>query len=235
MTLTNSQIDKIGRKLRKGEINEECLLKLDEFRGLHRDAYRHVEDVLVNKLHLTITGRPFKSTVAITEKLRRETIRLNQIQDIAGCRVLVPALAHQDSLVESLQVLFASVEVDDKRKVNHGGYRAVHLIVTKNDRPVEVQVRTHLQHAWADLSEKVADEFGHSIKYGTGDEEAIRFLNKLSLATEELEYIRHKQHSLRQARAASGKNKDLVRNLKAANEQERDCLKRVRAIFDGKY
>jgi putative GTP pyrophosphokinase len=37
-------------------------------------------------------------------------------------------------------------------------------------------VRTLLQHQWAELSEKLSDVIGASIKYGEGDEEALGLL-----------------------------------------------------------
>jgi len=234
MNLSNSQIDKIGHRLRSGDIDADCLRKLEVFRGLYADAYKYVEDLLENKIGVPITGRPSKSTVAIVEKLKRETIRLNQIQDIAGCRVLVNGLAEQDRLTESLLVLFPNVEVDDKRRVPTNGYRSVHVIVWKDGRPVEIQVRTRLQHAWAEISEKIADEHGHEIKYGKGDERARSFLDKLSAATEELEQIRHRHRVLLSKKRMQGKNQSIVREIKAINVEERACIKRIREIFVGK-
>ena len=234
LALSNSQIDKIGARLRTDDIDADCLRKLEDFRSMYVSAYRHVEDMLENKIGLPITGRPSKSTVAIVEKLKRETIRLNQIQDIAGCRVLVNELAEQDDLVESLLVLFAEVEVDDKRREPTNGYRAVHVIVWKDGRPVEIQVRTRLQHAWAELSEKIADEHGHEIKYGKGDDRARVFLMRLSAATEELEKLRHRHRVLLTAKRMQGKSRPLAREIKAINVEERACIKRIRQIFSGK-
>jgi len=48
------------------------------------------------------------------------------------------------------------------------GYRAVHLIVTTQGASVEIQVRTSLQHLWAELSERLADVIDSRIKYGRG-------------------------------------------------------------------
>lgn len=234
MNLSNSQIDKIGDRLRSNDIDADCLRKLEVFRELYIGAYKYVEDMLENKLGVPITGRPSKSTVAIVEKLKRETIRLNQIQDIAGCRALVNGLTEQDGLVESLLVLFPEVDVDDKRRAPTNGYRAVHVIVWKNGRPVEIQVRTRLQHAWAEISEKIADAHGHDIKYGKGDEEARSFLDKLSVATEELEQVRHRHRVLLFRKRTQGKSHVLVREIKAINVEERACLKRIRRLFSGK-
>src|SRR5690606_11054829 len=116
--LSNSQIDKIGEKLRAGRIDAQCLRDLEVFRSLYAPAYQYIENTLVNHMGLSITGRPSKSTVSIVEKLKRETFRLNQIQDIAGCRVLVRGLAHQDQLIENMRVMLAdaNIEIDDKRR-----------------------------------------------------------------------------------------------------------------------
>jgi ppGpp synthetase/RelA/SpoT-type nucleotidyltranferase len=237
LTLSNSQIDRIGQKLRADEVDADCLRKLEEFRSLYAESYKYVENTLVNKMGLSITGRPSKSTVAIIEKLKRESIRLNQIQDVAGCRVLVPDLATQDHLVQNMLVFFseADLDIDDKRKQPTNGYRAIHVIAKKYGRPVEIQIRTRLQHIWAELSEKVADEFGHSIKYGVGDEDAIRFLQKLATATTQLETTRHLKMALSERKARFGKTKSLVQENKKLNEQERNQLKEIRSIFSGNY
>lgn len=58
--------------------------------------------------------------------------------------------------------------VNDRRVKPSHGYRAVHVIVTIDNRAVEVQVRTALQHAWAETCEKASDITGAGIKYGMG-------------------------------------------------------------------
>ena len=50
------------------------------------------------------------------------------------------------------------------------GYRAVHVIIRICGRPMEIQVRTRLQHMWSELSEKLADVFDPAVKYGGGPE-----------------------------------------------------------------
>jgi len=234
MTLSNSQIDKIGDRLRSNDVDADCLKKLEIFRSLYVEAYKYVEDMLANKVGCKLTGRPSKSTVAIIEKLKRETIRLNQIQDIAGCRVLVNGLAEQDHLVDVLLVLFPDVEVDDKRRNPTNGYRAVHVLAWKGGRPVEIQVRTRLQHAWAEISEKIADAHGHEIKYGQGDQDARAFLERLSSATEKLDGIRHRHRALLAKKRNEGSSQNLVRKIKAVNQEERACLKEIRSLFSGR-
>jgi ppGpp synthetase/RelA/SpoT-type nucleotidyltranferase len=52
----------------------------------------------------------------------------------------------------------------------------VHVIVRAEGKVVEIQVRTSLQHVWAELSEKLSDVVDPAIKYGGGDESFVKLL-----------------------------------------------------------
>ena len=232
--LSKTRIDRLGDKLRAKQLDATCITELDEFRGLFVPAYRFVEDVLANKMGLRVTGRPAKSTVAILEKLNRESVRLSQMQDVAGCRVLVSDLFEQNRVVQDIQIYIGNLVVDDKRNSPKNGYRAVHIISMEGGRPVEIQVRTRLQHAWAEISEKVADRFGHEIKYGKGDEGAILFLNRLSSVTSRLEDVEARRSLALEKRRAFGKNKETNDILKKINKEHRDLFRELNSVFAGR-
>jgi len=166
---SKTQIDLLGDRLRKGAVSDDDLTRLDSYRGSFAEAYGEVVAAVRASTHFEPTGRPAKSTSSIVEKLRRETIRLSQMQDIAGCRLVVEDILAQDQVVERLKGTFAKVVVVDRRKEPSYGYRAVHAIPTVRNRPVEIQVRTELQHLWAQLSERLSDTLDPTIKYGGGD------------------------------------------------------------------
>jgi ppGpp synthetase/RelA/SpoT-type nucleotidyltranferase len=46
------------------------------------------------------------------------------------------------------------------------GYRAVHIVVYPDGVPIEIQLRTPLQHGWAELSERLGDKWGRAFRYG---------------------------------------------------------------------
>ena len=63
----------------------------------------------------------------------------------------------------------------------------MHLIVKVNGFPLGIQVRSQLQHYWAQYSEMIADQRGQDLKYGGGDVEIRSFLEKLALEAAQLE------------------------------------------------
>lgn len=179
-TVSKTQIDGLGDRLRKREITESDLRMLDEFRHSFFEAYEFVITAIRNELALEPTGRPAKSTTSISEKLQRESIRLSQVQDIAGCRLIVPGILDQERVVGLLAGLFEDAAIIDRRANPSHGYRAVHVIVTRDEKLVEIQVRTSYQHVWAELSEKLADVFDPAIKYGGGRQSLRQLLAKWS-------------------------------------------------------
>ncbi len=177
---TKSQVDRLGDRLRKGDISEDDIRLLDDYRHSFTDAYEDVVWLIVHELKLEPTGRRAKTNASIIDKLRRESIRLSQMQDIAGCRIVVNDISAQDKVTARLTELFERTTVVDRRQHPSHGYRAVHVIVTNRDKLVEIQVRTVLQDRWAAFSERLSDEVDPSIKYGGGDEELISYLHEMS-------------------------------------------------------
>ena len=163
------------------------LRELDEYRRSYHPAYDAVVRKIEAELQLKPTGRPAKSTIALIEKLRRESIRLTQVQDIAGCRLTVEDAVEQDQIVNAVARVFEQVSIVDRRERPSYGYRAVHIIVNLDGKLIEVQVRTKLQHHWAELSEKFSDVIDPNIKYGGGPEKVRKLLRGCTEAIVELE------------------------------------------------
>jgi putative GTP pyrophosphokinase len=183
--MVRAELDRLGDRLRV-ELTAADLTLLDTYRRGFRESYEGVVGTIRDGLGLEVSGRPAKSTNAIVEKLRRSSMRLTQMQDIAGCRIVVSNVAEQDRLAGEIGRLFQSSVMDRRRKPSHG-YRAIHIVVRLHVLPVEVQVRTSLQHLWAELSEKSADMFGISLKYGGGPPEVRLKLDEYSALIAELE------------------------------------------------
>ncbi len=72
-------------------------------------------------------------------------------------------------------------EVLDAHVINPkaDGYRAIHVVVMRDDRHVEIQLRTHWLHQWAQAVESLDLVHGHGLKEGGGPQ-VLRDLLALS-------------------------------------------------------
>jgi putative GTP pyrophosphokinase len=188
--LSRAAIDQLGDRLRIG-VTEADLRLLDQHRRTFRADYDHVVAALRSDLGLEVSGRPAKSTAAIVDKLNRSSMRLSQMQDVAGCRTVLVDLAEQDHLVSMIEGKFPCA-VSDRRVQPSHGYRAVHVVARVARLPIEIQVRTRLQHLWAEISEKFADEFGIEVKYGGGDLRVRKTLDVTSRLVAQIERLEDK-------------------------------------------
>lgn len=225
--VSKSQIDRLGERLKAGQFSEEDLRELDAYRLAFAESYEAVMAAIRQELELTPTGRSAKSTTAIVDKLRRESIRLSQMQDIAGCRIVVGTIRDQQNVVSRLSWLFPQHELIDRRRTPSHGYRAVHLVVWIADRPVEVQIHTTLQNLWAGLSERLSDRLGIELKYGGGDPNFRSTLDGLSETIREFEALDSKIIDHEHLREVA----DLQGDLTVFHAQLVEMLQRADRLF----
>jgi ppGpp synthetase/RelA/SpoT-type nucleotidyltranferase len=142
-------------------------------------------------LHGTSAAR-LKRMQAIRRKLRRLGYHLNQLQDLGGCRVILPSIGDVHTLVSALR--------DNSRHDLRGednyiaspkddGYRSHHLMfkfrgrddsTIHDGRRVEIQIRTRLQHSWATAVEAVGLFRGEDLKADQGSQEWLRLFKLMS-------------------------------------------------------
>jgi ppGpp synthetase/RelA/SpoT-type nucleotidyltranferase len=169
--LSRSQIDRLGERLRGRErISDADLGLLQAVREAHDDAMATVtvalRDLTVDGVSLAPTSR-LKTVGTILEKLQRESMRLSQMQDIAGARVVIDGgRPLQDRVVNAIVGRFPGSRVVDRRESPSNGYRALHVMVREGTCWVEVQVRTPDQDLWAQIVERLGDAWGRQIRYG---------------------------------------------------------------------
>lgn len=184
MALSKTQLDKLGDRLRAAEgrpIAEDDLRLLDAYRRSFGVAAQQVRDAVAEVTGQSPTMRSAKTTMAIAEKLRRMgRVRLSQIQDIAGCRLIAMDTRQQAEWRNQLHARFPGAAEDDRLRSPSHGYRAIHLIVVLEGHQVEIQIRTELQHLWAMWSEKLADAHGQGLKYGQAEPALLSLLERMS-------------------------------------------------------
>lgn len=161
---------------------------LQAWRRAHGGALHTARETLRSKVDSLGLPRDvsqrLKETRSVIEKLRAEpSMALGNMQDIAGCRAVVPTIDDAYALAESWQRL----RVGEVRRVfdriaepQPSGYRAIHLQVVYDGLRVEVQIRTFIQNEWADLVEKLGPIVGHDLKRGFGPAPLLQTLAGLA-------------------------------------------------------
>ncbi len=149
----------------------------DSYRSATSEAGEVVKWVLTTHgiQGVSITSRP-KTIQSSLEKIRRKDYGapVRQLTDLIGVRVLT---FYRDEVDEVAAALRQELEVDERRSpdkradlgLREFGYRSVHLVARQkttslnsdlSDRWFEVQVRSLLEHAWAEIEHEVVYKGG---------------------------------------------------------------------------
>lgn len=171
-SMSKAAIDRLGKRLADAvEPSAEDLHALSEVQALWLpalDAALAVVSDVVAKAPIPMHVSHRKKTVStLLDKIRRGT-PLSSMQDVVGIRIVGAMVnpAKQNDIVGALVSRFDRPKVTDRRAKPTHGYRAVHVIPKVDGHPVEIQVRTGFQHAWANATESIADRWGRGIRYG---------------------------------------------------------------------
>lgn len=209
LPISRSKLDQLGKRLAGSQISDADYSLLERVMGSYDEALTAAVGIVANAIDEPVTSR-LKNTQTIVEKLQRQkTMGLKGMQDVAGIRVVIEGnLRSQDERGRRLGETFqphGSVKQTDRRVIPSHGYRALHVVVTVLDLPVEIQLRTELQDVWAQIFERLGDAWGRQIRYGgqpenpekllTGDIDRRRVLNLMmslsqSIATVEEAQVR---------------------------------------------
>ena len=135
-------------------------------------------------------GQRLKRLNRIVDKLVRFNphMQLTRMQDIGGVRVV---LSDVEAVVDLDKHIHKRWDEKIKRYDDYisspqeSGYRAVHIVVERHDRLIEVQLRSERQNIWAQLNESLSRQAGAELKWGDGAEDVRDFLRLLaeSMAT----------------------------------------------------
>ena len=198
---SRSQIIKAGKTIKSPSSTEGDIIKatkvIDNWRAAHafplHVIYMHLRR-MAEQSDNVIAAERLKRLDSIINKLRREkTMSLWTMQDLGGCRLIVPS-------VEDVYRYAETYEKSHKRHIRKGtydyiknpklsGYRSLHVVYEyKSDSVdtynknmlIEIQFRTHLQHLWATAVETYGLFTKEAIKSGQGNDEVKRFFALVS-------------------------------------------------------
>jgi putative GTP pyrophosphokinase len=149
---------------------------IEWWRGLHAKPLTSLSANLRHYLKeqgpVVVTQRLKRAPTMIDKLLREPTMNLTQMADIGGCRALLPDQEKVYAVAVRLRRNWDVVRTRDyAAEPKSSGYRAVHLIVRRKGRLIEVQLRTPLQDAWANQVEEDSRRVGRNFKGGEGQQE----------------------------------------------------------------
>ncbi|AOH85708.1 hypothetical protein AWL63_18950 [Sphingomonas panacis] len=185
--------------------------------GLHAldviNNWRSAHAYPLNTFQITLRNRArkFEKSVTVAQRAKRldsihrkliskKTMRLTQMQDIAGCRAIFTRLTSVYRLAE----FYKTKDFDHKfrnekdyiENPKPDGYRSYHLVyeyvgtdatAEYSGLRVEIQIRTQMQHSWATAVEAVGLFTRQALKSNQGDEDWLRFFALMSSAIAAIE------------------------------------------------
>lgn len=193
---TKRQINDAGNTIRRDDITGEELdfatKVIDNWRAAHayplHVIYMHLRRMATSRKDVLVVER-LKRLDSIIGKLKRETgMELWRMQDLGGCRVVVPTVNEVFSFAEKYKK--SHVRHEYKRTYDYinnpkpSGYRSLHLVYKfhsdkkdtyNRNMLIEIQFRTHLQHVWATALETMGLFTKQALKAGQGDKYIKRF------------------------------------------------------------
>ncbi len=156
----------------------DAMTAVSWWRGLHAAPLTKVASNL--RYHVAKEGGEMENRIDVTQRLKRRptmilklerqpTMKLSRMGDIGGVRARLPSLRHVQAVSRRLQKTWTVVHTNDYvANPKESGYRAIHHIVRRDGRLIEVQLRTALQDAWANQVEEDGRDRGVGFKFGLG-------------------------------------------------------------------
>lgn len=207
-TPSKTSVRKAGSTVRRvsndgGDPSAELLDALDTIRA-YRASFSYplckVNNGLRGFLHtLSIdaeVSQRLKRMETIVDKItnRERGLDLTRMNDIGGCRIVL-----HDNSIDDLRRIQEWIkwrwdgQLDPRRERDYivnpreSGYRSMHLVAIRDDRPIEIQIRTQRMHERAQLIESLSQVFGENFKQDHGRSTVQEFGRSLSLVHQHLD------------------------------------------------
>ena len=234
------EINNVGKTIRNKSFGEKEQSQLNLYRSLHIPIMKALSDVVRNKkIKPKITARRLKRFSSIEKKLNRfKTMRLSQMQDIAGVRAVFDNIQEVYDFSNDMEKTYKNNRnfkfsgcKDYISQPKNDGYRSIHQIFTYKKGQyeqdckglsVELQIRTLLQHYWATAIEILSFKTAFNLKLGEGEEYHKEFFRLCSvlIAHQEKTTIHEKYKDLSMSQiiqkiASLDKTHNIIANLSA--------------------
>lgn len=196
---SRSRVDQAGYRAAAGNETQQDIEVIENWRASHAQLLNTFKQILYNRARKVpgVVVQRLKRRPTIIDKLSRDpkmSVRLSQMQDIAGCRIIF----------DDLEALYEFKELMDEGKFAHelkyqkdyiddpkdDGYRGIHQIYQYQVEPrkghasenqpwngmrVEIQYRTLNQHTWATAVETAGLLTANNPKFKQGSPAFVEF------------------------------------------------------------
>ncbi|MDC7824440.1 RelA/SpoT domain-containing protein [Pseudomonas sp. BLCC-B13] len=200
---SKSRVNKAGARVRNGEANNEDLIIIETWRAAHRPVLNTFQAILRNRTRgtkIAVAQRHKRRNTIFGKLFRLPKMELSRMDDIAGCRLIFPSCEE----LYNFRKIFHSARFKHKRRneadkydyiksPKKTGYRGIHDVYEYDVNShagdhlrglyVEIQYRTHIQHAWATAVEVIGFITESQPKFQEGDD---RYQHAMALASEVL-------------------------------------------------
>lgn len=171
---------------------------LDEFRAWHQGPTNKVALGLRSMVR-TATGEApvvsqrLKRAPRIVRKLAKlDRSMLSRLEDVGGCRAVLDRPEWVELVRQRIEKNWAKSITRRRDYItapNAMGYRALHFTVMRDERKIEVQVRTRGQQVWANAIEAADSRLGLTLKDGVGPDSMLEYFSVLG------DFIYHQEYS----------------------------------------
>lgn len=191
-------------------IMNEYYQRIEIYKKMQRDVEAILRTLIdMHQIKISTMAFRIKDETALRNKIiaKDKYSHLEDITDILGCRILTLFETDVEKIVELIDQTFEVCEIVDKRKKQkmnriEFGYNSVHMVVKFTDDRCklveyqkyqdirfEIQLRTVLQHAWAEVE--------HGLGYKSFYEPPMDIKRKLNRLAGTLEILDEEFESIR--------------------------------------
>jgi putative GTP pyrophosphokinase len=122
-----------------------------------------------------VTQRLKRFATVVGKLVRHPTMQLTTMEDIGGVRAVLADQAEVDTILADiagqrrwhLRRIRQYIDGRDPGPKSDG-YRAIHVVIERDGRYIEVQLRTRRQDMWAQSVERDTRRLGEGLKFGDG-------------------------------------------------------------------
>lgn len=202
--ISRTRLDRAGAELRRFWLGDSVQAPPDVVRAyMDLIAFRETFQAPLNKTVLGLRSMVCSewpelkapgSRIPVVQRLkRREQVifkltrlpdsKLSNMGDIGGCRAILEDWGQVDGVVRRIRknwTLQGRIR-DTRHEPAPSGYRGVHVIVVREGRRIEIQLRVPREHEWAVAVERTGNRLGIPLKEGLGPADLKEYFRLASL------------------------------------------------------